>query len=77
VISLARRQQMQVVERAIEAAEVAEATEVFVAGTAAEITAVREIGPYRYVPGRITEALMRGYDDLVLRSPEEVAKLAA
>jgi branched-chain amino acid aminotransferase len=48
-----------------------------VAGTASEVTAVREIGPHRYTPGLITETLMRGYDELVLQTPEEVAKVVA
>ena len=77
VISLAKRQQMKIVQRPIEAAEIAAATEVFLAGTAAEVTAVREIGPHRYTPGTITENLMKAYDALVLQSPEEVAKAVA
>ncbi len=77
VMALARRHQMTVVERPIEAAEIANASEVFLAGTAAEVTAVREIGPHRYTPGRITETLMRGYDALVIRQPEEVARTIA
>jgi branched-chain amino acid aminotransferase len=77
VMSLARRHQMKVVERAIDGPEIARASEVFVAGTAAEVTAVREIGPYRYTPGAITETLMKGYDALVQQSPDEVAKLVA
>jgi branched-chain amino acid aminotransferase len=68
---------MQVVVREMQAVEIARASEVFLTGTAAEVTAVREIGPHRYTPGRITESLMRGYDDLVLQSPEEVARLVA
>jgi branched-chain amino acid aminotransferase len=65
VMGLARQHQMKVIERPIEAWEIAHATEVFLAGTAAEVTAVREIGPHRYTPGGITETLMRGYDALV------------
>ena len=75
VMSLARRQQMKVVERPIEAAEVERATEVFLAGTAAEVTPVREIGGGPFTPGRITETLMHGYDALVRQGPEEVAKV--
>ena len=60
VISLARRAQMKVVERHIQPAELGVATEVLLAGTAAEVTAVREIGQYRFTPGRITETLMTG-----------------
>ena len=52
VMSLARRQQIKVVERPIEFSEVARATEVFLAGTAAEVTPVREIAGHRYTPAR-------------------------
>ncbi len=69
VMALARERQITVVERPIEAAEIGGATEVFLAGTAAEVTAVREIGPHRFTPGRITEALMRGYDSLTRGAP--------
>ncbi|HET6608474.1 MAG TPA: branched-chain amino acid aminotransferase, partial [Rhodopila sp.] len=75
VIALARRNQMKVVERQIDPADLARATEVFLTGTAAEVTAVREIGPHRFTPGKITETLMRDYDDLVLQSPEVVASI--
>jgi branched-chain amino acid aminotransferase len=77
VLSLARRQQMKVVERAIELDEIGRATEVFLAGTAAEVSPVREIAGHRYTPSRITETLMRGFDELVRSSPEEVAKVVA
>ena len=76
-VSLARRKQMKVVERQIEPAELTRATEVFLAGTAAEVTAVREIGPYRFTPGRITETLMQDYDSLVQQSPEAVSRVLA
>ena len=77
MISLARGHQMKVIERQIQPSELTRATEVFLAGTAAEVTAVREIGPYRFTPGRVTETLMRDYDALVLKSPEEVARIVA
>lgn len=75
VMSLARRQQIKVVERPIEAAEIGRATEVFLAGTAAEVTPVREIAGRTFTPGRITETLLRGYDVLVRQEPVEVAKV--
>jgi branched-chain amino acid aminotransferase len=53
------------------------ATEVFLAGTAAEVCAVREIAGHNYSPGRITETLMRDYDALVERPPDEVARIVA
>ncbi len=77
VMSIARRHQMKVVERAIQPDELARATEVFLAGTAAEVTPVREIAGHHYTPGPITETLLRDYDALVRMSPEEVAKRAA
>jgi branched-chain amino acid aminotransferase len=77
VMGIARRHQMQVVERTIAADELPKATEVFLAGTAAEVTPVRQIGEVSYTPGRITETLMKDYDALVRMSPEEVAKRAA
>jgi branched-chain amino acid aminotransferase len=75
VISLAGRNQMKVVERQIEPHELTRASEVFLAGTAAEVTAVREIGPYHFTPGIVTETLMRDYDRLVLQSPDQVARI--
>lgn len=75
VVRLAQQQQMKVITRPIEAAEIARATEVFLAGTAAEVTAVQQIGPHRYTPGPITQTLMQAYDTLVRRPPPEVAQV--
>jgi branched-chain amino acid aminotransferase len=36
-------------------------SEVFITGTAAEITPVREIGPNSYTPGRVCELLLNDY----------------
>jgi branched-chain amino acid aminotransferase len=77
VITLARAQQMTVVERQIEPSELADASEVFLTGTGVEVTAVREIGPHRYTPGRVTAAIMSAYDRLVLQPAEDVAKFVA
>ncbi len=77
VMSIARRRQMKVVERVIELEELDRASEVFLAGTAAEVTPVREIAGRMYTPGPITEALLREYDSLVRMSPSEVAARAA
>jgi branched-chain amino acid aminotransferase len=77
VMSLARRQQMKVVERHIEFSEIGRATEVFLAGTAAEVTPVCEISGHRYTPTRISETLLKGYDALVRQSPEDVARVVA
>lgn len=65
VMELARRRQMTVVERVIEEDELARASEVFLSGTAAEVTPVRQIGGHHYTPGAITEVLVRDYEALV------------
>ncbi|HET6235013.1 MAG TPA: branched-chain amino acid aminotransferase [Acetobacteraceae bacterium] len=77
VMALARRKQMKVIERHIDVSELSRATEVFLAGTAAEVCAVREIAGHAYTPGRITETLMQDYDALVQKTPAEVAQLVA
>ena len=77
VMSIARRNQMKVIERAIELEELSRATEVFLSGTAAEVTPVREIAGQVYTPGPITETLLREYDGLVRMTPDEVSSRAA
>jgi branched-chain amino acid aminotransferase len=77
VMSIARRHQMKVVERTIMPDELGRASEVFLAGTAAEVTPVAQIGEYRFTPGPITETLLKDYEAMTRMSPEEVAKLAA
>ena len=67
VMSLAKNRQMKVVERVIKPEELAHATEVFLAGTAAEVTPVRRIGTQDFTPGQITETLMKDYEALVNR----------
>lgn len=77
VMALARKKQIKVVERVIQPDELHRATEIFLAGTAAEVTPVREIAGHAYTPGPITETLLREYDALVRMSPAEVTRLAA
>ena len=77
VMSIARRHQMQVVERVIELDELPRASEVFLSGTAAEVTPVREIAGHLYTPGPVTETLLREYDGLVRMAPAEVSSRAA
>jgi len=76
VMALARQQQMKVVERTIALDEIAGASEVFLAGTAAEVTPVREIDGRHYTPGPITEALMKSYNELVRMDPAAVQRRA-
>ncbi|GAB0112504.1 branched-chain amino acid aminotransferase [Acidisoma sp. C75] len=77
VMSIARRHQIKVVERAILPEELKQASEVFLAGTAAEVTPVRQIGELGFTPGPITERLLKDYEALVQMPPEQVAALAA
>jgi branched-chain amino acid aminotransferase len=77
IMSIARRHQIKVVERAIDPSEMGRAAEVFLAGTAAEVTPVRQIAEHVYSPGPITGALLADYEKLVLMAPAEVARLAA
>ena len=67
VIALARARQIEIVERPIMPEELAEASEVFLTGTAVEVTPVREIGEYRFTPGDLTRVLMEDYDAEVRR----------
>ena len=61
VIELAKRRGIQVIERAIMPEELSSFTECFLTGSAAEVTPVSEIGPYRFTPSTICETLMNDY----------------
>jgi branched-chain amino acid aminotransferase len=61
VIELARRRGFEVEERRIMPAELESFNECFITGTAAEVTPVSEIGPYRFRPGNMTATLMEDY----------------
>jgi len=76
VMSLARRHQIKVIERAIMPEEIPGASEVFLAGTAAEVTPVRQIGPHRFTPGQVTQTLLADYERLVRLAPAEVEQRA-
>lgn len=75
VMALAKNRQMTVVERAIMPEEMARASEAFLAGTAAEVTPIRQIAEHSFTPGRISETLMKDYEALVRQSPAEVARV--
>ena len=76
VIALARLRQIPVVERHIERIELERFSECFITGSAAEVTPVSEIGPYRFKPGAISETLMNDYAEEV-RRPVSRVKLSA
>ena len=73
VMGLARERQIKVVERAMMPDEMAKASECFLTGTAAEITPVGEIGPYRFTPGQITNQLWADFQALVRKAPAKAA----
>jgi len=77
VIGLAKQRGWKVVERAIMPEEMAEFSECFITGTAAEVTPVSEIGPYRFTIGDITRTLMDDYSTLVHHAKAAPAKVAA
>lgn len=61
VIELAKRRGIEVIERAIMPEELSTFTECFLTGSAAEVTPVSEIGPYRFTPSTVCETLMNDY----------------
>ncbi|CAO3377869.1 branched-chain amino acid aminotransferase [Azospirillum argentinense] len=65
VIDLAKARGIEVVERHIQPDELANTQEVFLTGTAAEVTPVGQIGDHRFTPGRVCETLVKDYDALV------------
>jgi branched-chain amino acid aminotransferase len=60
-IALARRHNIEVIERRIMPEELAGFSECFITGTAAEITAVSQIADWTFTPSRITQQLMSDY----------------
>jgi branched-chain amino acid aminotransferase len=65
VIDLARRRGFEVIERRIGPEEMESFNECFITGSAAEVTPVSEIGPYRFQPGNMSKVLMEDYLDEV------------
>ena len=60
-MQLARRRNIEVIERRITPEELSSFSECFITGTAAEVTAVAAIADWKFTPGRITQALMNDY----------------
>ena len=71
VIGLARERGVEVIERAIWPEELSKTQEVFITGTAAEVTPVGEIDGQSFTVGEITQELMTAYSDLV-RNPAKI-----
>jgi len=77
VIGLARARGYEVVERRIMPDEMEGFSECFITGTAAEVTPVSEIGPYRFKPGEICETMFKDYLIAVMPASEAPEKMAA
>ena len=61
VIDLARKRGIKVTERAIMPEELKKADEVFIVGTAAEVTPVGEVGPHNFQVGPLARQLVADY----------------
>ncbi|MEP0519394.1 MAG: branched-chain amino acid aminotransferase [Hyphomicrobiales bacterium] len=72
-IDLARQRGIDVLERVIQPEEMASFEQCFLTGTAAEVTPVSEIGPYKFTVGEIAKTLMQDYDNLVNGRPASAA----
>lgn len=66
VMDLARRRGVTIHERAIWPEELESFEQAFLTGTAAEVTPLREIGPYSFEVGALTLQLMQDYQDIVV-----------
>ncbi|MEK9723488.1 MAG: branched-chain amino acid aminotransferase [Rhodospirillaceae bacterium] len=73
VIGLAKARGIEVIERHITPDELANATEVFLTGTAAEVTPVGAIDGHTFTVGEISRWLMEDYDKAVGKTPNEAA----
>ena len=82
VIALARARGIEVVERAIWPEELSQFEQAFLTGSAAEVTPLAEIGPWRFTVGALTRSLAAAYRDhvrsqgpsrLVIDAPRKVA----
>ncbi len=67
VMAIAREKGFEVVERHIMPEELADFSECFIVGSAAEVTPVSGIGEYRFTPGNISLSLMDDYARMVRR----------
>ncbi|MBI3822562.1 MAG: branched-chain amino acid aminotransferase [Planctomycetes bacterium] len=65
VLDLARKRDIRVVERAMFPEELGEASEMFLTGTAAEVTPIGELDGRKYTVGPVTQELMAAYSQLV------------
>jgi branched-chain amino acid aminotransferase len=69
VIDLARKRGITVTERALTTDDLARTSEVFLTGTASEITPVGAIASHSYQPGQLTQSIIDDYSRLVAHRP--------
>ena len=77
VIELAEKRCIEVIERTIFPVELKDATEIFLTGTAAEVTPVGEIDDLSFTVGDITKWMMDDYDKAVGKQPPKDSQSAA
>lgn len=76
VIGLAKKRGYEIVERYIKPEELADAQEIFVTGTAVEVTPVGEIDGRKFSVGEVTRNLMADYEKLVGGTASDAASAA-
>jgi len=74
VIDLARKRGYELVERVIMPEEMEDFEQCFLTGTAAEVTPVSEVGPYKFEVGEITTTLMNDYTEAVMPAHQAAAE---
>ena len=67
VMDLARRRNIEVVERAIWPDELESFEQMFITGSAAEVTFIQSAGPWNFEIGDLSRQMAKDYDDLVNR----------
>jgi branched-chain amino acid aminotransferase len=73
VIAVCKTLGFEVIERRILPEELPTFNECFITGTAAEVTPVGEIGPYKYTPGNMSKVIMDSYSAEVMPKPAKAA----
>ena len=67
VMDLARRRGVEVIEKAIWPEELEDFEQMFITGSAAEVTFIQSAGPWNFEIGDLSRQLAQDYDDLVNR----------
>ena len=65
IMDLARKRGVEVNERAIWPEELESFEQMFLTGTAVEVTRVKSVGPWKFEVGDLTRQISKDYDDLV------------